>query len=505
VTAEDQTWAEVLEKFADAVNAMALPVQADIVFQSVPGERVDGLLRTGTMLVLSQDAADADAHRDAPLRIDRSQFLPRALDLNTFSAAASQTPSTAAYSLTPLRRAMPTSFATPIVDPGAPAPLTDGTHYFAFSNGPASGTVAVNVAQGDTWREVLQKVANALNGAQSDFRAEVVRAERTDYVSLPDGDVRRVQAEGVHLALQAVAPKRGETVSFSFGRAEDAADAFHDPTPGLPTAATGATYIATATANGWTAGNVYTKDPLAPTTWVETTPTAGDVRWVDAAGDNYRFDGAAWSAAEDFVAAVGLDATAWPGQDGELVANGKTLTSTSNRYALDDGHLLADVHESSAETVPLKVVEALDRVERAVLGVVEGYNGLVGFLDKERNLWSEEFRAQWPAAVAANRTDLAWLGLRATNSGRLWADGDRLFAALGENADRARAAFLGTAADPGDGLIPRLRTLVDDALAAGTASLYGDDSGGPAAAPRFPWRAVADEDEADSVLLDLRS
>lgn len=70
-------------------------------------------------------------------------------------------------------------------------------------------------------------------------------------------------------------------------------DAFYDPSSGLPSSPSlGDTYIATATANGWTEDYVYSWDGSA---WSEIVPVEGWLVWIKNEDKFYKYDGSDWS------------------------------------------------------------------------------------------------------------------------------------------------------------------------------------------------------------------
>lgn len=65
----------------------------------------------------------------------------------------------------------------------------------------------------------------------------------------------------------------------------------YDPTGGLPSGVTGARYISTATANGWTENYIYEYNGSS---WDETIPNEGYAAWVEDENKLYVYNGSAW-------------------------------------------------------------------------------------------------------------------------------------------------------------------------------------------------------------------
>lgn len=199
------TWGELLTATRDAVNNSALPVQAEVVTQSAPNQRIPGLLATGTALALWVDPGSSEQN----LKLDFVEKLPRSLNLDATQAPLSAI-DIGRVQVTGLQPARPSTFLSQTVDPGALTDLASGDSTFAWTLGPNSGSVDVSLDAGATWHEALQSIADAVNLGQNFFSARVETATRPVYVN---GGL--IWGEGERLVLRAKAPKLDERLALA--------------------------------------------------------------------------------------------------------------------------------------------------------------------------------------------------------------------------------------------------------------------------------------------------
>lgn len=214
---DGQTNADVFATVADAVNAAALPVQAESVRQNAPEQKIDGLLGTGVVLAFAVNPGASS--QDLELRNTEGIFLAE-LGLHAPAQALGQ-PALRSYSVQAGREAAPSLFRSSGFDPNAATTLTPGLHAFAWSKGDETGLIEVSVSDGDDWRDVLGAAASAINGAQSAFRAEAVDFQDSFYDPRVLGKVER---DRVRLEVEAVDPKLGERLSLSAVDADTATE-----------------------------------------------------------------------------------------------------------------------------------------------------------------------------------------------------------------------------------------------------------------------------------------
>jgi hypothetical protein len=272
----------------------------------------------------------------------------------------------------------------------------------------------------------------------------------------------------------------------------------YDPSSGLPPEEAGNAYIASATGNGWTDGNVYTFDGFSAS-WQETTPAENDIYYVDELGANYRYDGSAWARAENPTATLGVEETAHPGSDARMVIDGEDKVSATGMFSVDSGRLNVALEDSFGETLPLRVTEAMEGMESRLQDVVDGYNGVRNLITKDETLWEKGFASTFRGPVAARAQDLAWVGLQETRGGTLYVDGGAFWSALAQDPDRAESV-LWTDDGTTRGLIPAWQDTANLVRARGLENFLADEGRDKVA--DYPWRRE-NENEKDAKLLDL--
>lgn len=442
----DRTYGALLEKTAQAVNQASFPVQASLIRQSRSEEKIPGLTQTGTVLALSVEPG----FERGTLDLRFNETLTGALDFKR-GLVPTEPATLGRYDLVGFQSPERSSFGTKILDPNAPAALGPKIHQFDWTLGGRSGSVSVEPVQGETNRDLLNRLADAVNGSTDAVRARVETAERPVYVDDGSGP-RRIMAAGLGLVLEAVDQKLGERLQLKVGTPEPVGTVlgFFDPSSGLPTPYSGSAYIAQANGSGWIKDRVYRHNGVS---WFETAPTAGDVYWLSSTGGSEHFDGSAWSAytAPDGLSPLGLDATATPGRDAVMDVNGERLNAATGTFSLDRDRLLLSLDTSFGTGLPLTVVEGFSRIESMLGDATTAYNEFKSLLDKNADYLSPRIAKSFEAPLAANQAALADLGLgRSRPSGPLWVDGDRLVGRI--FADPAGAEK--TLVSPGSGLIP---------------------------------------------------
>ncbi len=200
---------DVLTALRDAINQSALPVQAEVVRQTAPGQKIPGLVSTGSILAVAVNGAYA--HHDVTLA-DRTGRLLRPLDMREVRDPI-QAPAPKRYDLTAPQTAKPTKYVGSGLDRYAESGLPAGDYVVTATMGSRSADVRVNVAAGDTWEEVTQRLAARLNAA-ADWLTASTRDEDRPYYDprLPDGMVRRSRR---FIEVEARAPKVGERLRLS--------------------------------------------------------------------------------------------------------------------------------------------------------------------------------------------------------------------------------------------------------------------------------------------------
>ena len=441
---EGDDWGQVLERTAASINASSLPVQAEVVRQTAPYQRLNFLPKSGAILAVTVNAAYQA--QDVAFR-DTDGLLTTKLDLTPTSAPVGA-PALRRHNVRQATPASASTFVSTMVNPVAAPPLTAGEHRLLLGVGGVDVAVPVSVDADMDWEALLKHIANRINSADLRVAARVVDGE------MPTGRLTPAVQRAMALELTLAAPKRGERLSMSEygGPWLDDVNGFHDPTTGLPNWVTGGErYIAGATANGWTKNNIYEYDG---TSWAEsTTKAANAVRGSDD-GQDWFFDGSTWSATPSgtLVHTLGLNLTSAPGADASARIDGRTVASETGVFTLDRGRLTVDVQAPTGDNLPLRVVEGYAETRDRFMDVVTAYNGLREFLIPNADLFEAGFADSWTVPVAQWNTELEWLGVEElSGSKNLWIKADAFWSALVGAPDRAK-----TALHDAGGLIPRL-------------------------------------------------
>ena len=208
------TTGQVFEAVASAVNGADLPVGANVrtnasgsfigrqvlaltADASLAGQAV-GLAQTpGTPYGLASWLGLAEAHVETPARSAGDFGGMAALGVTGVTAQA---------------RATPTRYASQGFDPEAPTTLAPGNYTLDYLVGPSTvgspssvgeaGSVSILVASGDTWRDVLSRMASALGSASPSMVARLVPARRV--YDLPSGEHGLTDATGLEVLSSTV-------------------------------------------------------------------------------------------------------------------------------------------------------------------------------------------------------------------------------------------------------------------------------------------------------------
>jgi hypothetical protein len=255
------TWGDVLGNVATAVNDLKLPVQADVIVQHNPYQKIEDLGKTGSILAFSVEPGREAQNLEIK---DTTGLLVYNLDLEETESPVLPA-DTRKYSLTGISDAEPTALYSRGFSPHADSGVAAGTHKIAYSIGGESGTFDIDVDSGMTWEELLIETADVINSTSDKVEAEVV-----DVDIFSDTDDGPLYMDGKSISIKAANPKLGERLSLTEygGPWLESVDEFFDPSGNLPADPnTGDRYASLSTANGWTEDYVYEWDG---STWQET-------------------------------------------------------------------------------------------------------------------------------------------------------------------------------------------------------------------------------------------
>jgi len=504
VSASD-TWGDVLGAVKNAVNGAPLAVRADTVYQNAAYQLGPDMPGTGTLLTLSvnparsgQDLrlADTTGSLLASLRMTRTS--------NPIGAAAETV-----YNVTPLQRALPTLFTSTPVDPRAATTLAVGRHDLAYAVGTgdqtstyistavdpeaattlAAGTYtftsqyagetrthSLDIGSGWTWGQVLSAVASEINGGNGwlDPSTQEISGPSTAYSqpgvtasvetwSIPSSTDRYASTDGRSLTVTGDAGEEftlsdtsggllsslglttkltGTPVSFNVR----AGDTWEDALNSVATAVNGAQEYFTAEKTGTRIPSTVT--PGLPL-WHEGVSLA--LTQVDQRiGERVRLTEGLTAS----LTAMGISDRQRPGQDGKMVVNGSQQVSENNIFSQDKGRVLLSLEDVSGESVPLRVADGMQEVEKAWTRVTDAWNDLARYLKNNQDLLDSSLGARLEAPLASQKDTLRWLGVSSLGrSGQLWTSTDSFWKSLYADADRARSALW----DQPDGLIPSWR------------------------------------------------
>lgn len=147
---------------------------------------------------------------------------------------------------------------------------------------------------------------------------------------------------------------------------------------------------------------------------------------------------------ESGLEVLGLGVTAQPGTDSVMVVNGTTEVRAPGEFALDKGRVIVELEESFGDTLPLRVVSAVEEMESRVGFITDAYNDLRKSILPSEDLFREGFADLWRDPIEDEAVDLKWMGLREAEKDKvLWFDSDKFYDALLAEPDRVKELLEG--------------------------------------------------------------
>ncbi|WP_051294871.1 hypothetical protein [Maridesulfovibrio bastinii] len=195
-----------------------------------------------------------------------------------------------------------------------------------------------------------------------------------------------------------------------------------------------------------------------------------------------------------------LGITSQPGSDSRMIINGSEEVRSPGLFSLDKGRVQIELEDSFSETLPLKVVDAIEKMESAVSSIAESYNSFRKNYLPVKDLFQEGFGDIWRTPLEERSTDLEWMGLREAGKDKmLWFDSDAFYKALGSEPDRVNSII-----ENGDqGLFPEWDENTGKVLKNGVESYLINESSLPDRLLPEPSPRTEIELEKSSELLDL--
>lgn len=504
------TWGDVLGAVKTAVNTAPLAARADVVYQNSAYQLGPDMPGTGSVLTFSVNPERSDQDLRAA---DRSGGLLSALRMraatNPVDAAAE-----AEYTVTGLRKAMPTSFASTPTDPRGATTLAVGRHDLAYSVGDAAqpetyiskaydpdaattlsaGTYAftseyagearshsITIGSGWTWGQVLSAVSTEINagtgwlntasgkvsGPSTQFTQSGVTAS-VDYWPIPSSSDQNSRTDGLSLTVTGEAGGDFSLADTSGGLLSEL---------GLTTKLTG-TPVSFNVHAGDTWRDVYDSAAAAfggaqlslaagvRGTRIPSLVTPGRDLWHEGAYlaltqmDQRIGERAALTDGRTGVlASLGISTREQPGQDGVMTVNGRDQVSENDTFSQDKGRVLLTLESSFGETLPLKVTAGMEEVEKGWNRVTDAWNGLARYLRNNSDLLDASLGARLEAPLAAHKDALRGLGVSSLGkSGQLWTNSDSFWKSLRADPGSARTTLW----DSPDGLVPAWQAAVTD-------------------------------------------
>lgn len=470
---------DVMDAVAGAINASALPVQAEIVNQTSSDSKVDGLNAVGSALLLAVNASSAD--RSLTLRETKGHLLDE-FDFSKVNEPAGPA-AEAVYQLTSGREGRPTVIYSDLFDPGESATLNTGTHSISWTMGAQGGSFEFSVSEGDTWQDVLSKVASAANSSQSSFSASLYESQISSD-AVPGEDL---SMEGLGVQFTALDPKLGDRLSISGGDhlgdgtfsvsgtvGNYVMDLSEDQYDAVVTGAQVQVASTGSLPGPLSEGTAYYAIKLGPSdtgAWqiaLAASPEDADagtaISLTDAGAGTLSMDMTTVNALD----ALGIEGTAYPGSDTTLVADGREYVRAAGPVALDQGRVLVEVTDGFDEVIPMSVVAPMQEMQDRLTDIVSSYNDLRTLMLENQSLLREGVLDSWRSPVQSEQADLAAMGLQETGLERtMWLSHDDFFTALGANPDSVHSLLL----DSGSGLFIRWKELAAESLSAGGDSL----------------------------------
>lgn len=208
------TTGQVFDAVADAVNGADLPVGANV------RTNASGSFIGREVLALTADASLAGqaaglAQTPGSAYGLASWLSLAAANVQTSARSAGDYGDMAALGVTGVTaqaRATPTRYASQGFDPEAPTTLAPGNYTLDYLVGPSTvgspssvgeaGSVSILVASGDTWQDVLSRMASTLGSASPSLVARLVPARRV--YDLPTGEHGLTDATGLEVQAHTV-------------------------------------------------------------------------------------------------------------------------------------------------------------------------------------------------------------------------------------------------------------------------------------------------------------
>ncbi len=444
--------------------------------------------------------------------------------------------------------------------PGRSAPVPAGSYALTLGLGRERETVQLDVAKGDTAREVLAGLAEAVNAARLPVEARVLtqtspglrlpgstgrgdllvlsvnEARSTEELSVRDASGHLAQALGLATLPPARGPaalRRYELVGSS--PAKPTTYVSRDFDPGAVTDLAAGTYTVTVTRGS--ESREVAVPVSAGQTWTEVLATLEsrlnssqemaraeraqverpyyDPRLADMVsrrrvelsvtaaparpGERLRLSEDASSSPDGvtgLLSRLGLTATATPGVDGRLTVNGDTFVRSPGNFERDAGRLAMDLEQAFGDRRTLTVESLSQALPQALQAVFTAYGELTGLLGQDAELFGQELAASFTTPAADISTELAGDGITVLAQGR----------AVRFDPWRFLTAL---AADPeglrarllgADGLLSAWGASARRALAAGAKSLLAPAS---AFTARLGRAEAALANDLSALLLDL--
>ncbi len=505
------SWGAVLDRVKNAVNYASLPVRADVVYNNAAFQQNPDMAGTGSVLTLSVNPERSDQN----LRVaDSSGTL-----LSQLGMTAANNPIGPAteweYNVTALQKALPTAFTSTAVDPRAATTLALGRHDFAYAVGDgdqqssyiskaytpgdtstiAPGTYSftssyggdtrnhsVTVQAGWTWGDVLRTVSGEINGqaaqvnsggptstmvsATSTFDQQGVTARLEDS-AIPSATTQGVSTAGKSLTVTGAAGQdfaltdgaggllgslglnaklTGTTVSFNVQANSTWSDTFNDVSAALSDGMghLNATLAPTALTSYAVTGMALRQEGLT-LSLLQTNQRIGQ-RVVLSDGNSTPFS------------ATGVISRETPGQDGKITVNGQTQVSENNTYSEDQGRMLIRVQDVFGDaSIPLRVTQGMDEVQKSLSEVTDTYNDLAKYLHANRDIFRDSLRQSLDAPLSGKKKQLGWMGIgQSGRQGQLWTNLDAFWSSTAADPQRAEAIMW----DKPNGLIPAWKSAV---------------------------------------------
>ena len=143
----------------------------------------------------------------------------------------------------------------------------------------------------------------------------------------------------------------------------------------------------------------------------------------------------------DAVAATGADIERRAARDAEVIVDGQTVTSATNTIELDGGNVTLQINRTTNAPVTVGVVADTEAQTEFVQDFVTEFNDFRTFLNENADLISQEIGGDLDAAVRAQGSELAAVGITRAADGSLEIDEERLAEVMAEDPDRVEDLF----------------------------------------------------------------